>query len=202
MSLWIPFSLVTAATKYLSCCYEDGCNNVCSMSIEAPNTACHSRANKILRDVHIHQGLNTRLENRAHHICWHNCFTHHRLASPLNPATSSAPRPDICLLALMRLPSITFRHLIMVLQNRTFSSLSCELWVLKPCSNVVRYQCFRGPCFLYLQPEDGGTNITTWCHNPQDHNLILHCSENLKSSISNFRSFLHLGWQLIVSKYS
>jgi hypothetical protein len=31
------------------------------------------------------------------------------------------------------------------------------LWVVTPCSIVVGYQCFRVPCYLHFQGEDGGS---------------------------------------------
>jgi hypothetical protein len=38
-----------------------------------------------------------------------------------------------------------------------------------------------------LYSEDGGSKVLrdvgTWCHNPEDKNLNLHCCENLKSHI-------------------
>jgi hypothetical protein len=32
-------------------------------------------------------------------------------------------------------------------------------WVVRPCSDMVGYQCFGGPCCLYLLGEDGGNTI-------------------------------------------
>jgi len=30
-------------------------------------------------------------------------------------------------------------------------------WVMTPCSDVVAYQCFGGPCCLHVHPEAGGS---------------------------------------------
>jgi hypothetical protein len=56
------------------------------------------------------------------------------------------------------------------------------LWVLIPCSDMVGYHCFGGPCCLHLQIEVKREaawssemlvlyHITAWCHNPEDLNL-------------------------------
>ena len=84
----LAFRGVNTVHSHLSCCNEDCCHNVCSVCIEAPNAACNSWADQILGNIHIHQGMYSSLKNWAHHICWYNSFTNHRLATSLNPATS------------------------------------------------------------------------------------------------------------------
>jgi hypothetical protein len=37
-------------------------------------------------------------------------------------------------------------------------------WVVIPCSAMVGYHCFRGPCCFHL-------HSTAWFHNPEDLNL-------------------------------
>jgi hypothetical protein len=32
-------------------------------------------------------------------------------------------------------------------------------WVMTPCSAVVAYQCFRGPCCLHLQGKEDGSSM-------------------------------------------
>jgi hypothetical protein len=51
-------------------------------------------------------------------------------------------------------------------------------WIVMPCSVVVGYQCFRRFFCLHLQGEAARFSKmlasycnTTWCHNPEDHNL-------------------------------
>jgi len=34
-------------------------------------------------------------------------------------------------------------------------------WVVTPCTDVVQYQCFRGPCCLHLQGEVNGAGKGT-----------------------------------------
>jgi hypothetical protein len=53
-----------------------------------------------------------------------------------------------------------------------------KIQVVKPCSDVIQYQNFIGPCCLHLYPEDGGSRVLQNigflpCHNPEDHNLNL-----------------------------
>jgi len=31
--------------------------------------------------------------------------------------------------------------------------------VLTPCSDIVGYQCFRGPCYIHLHSEDGDSMV-------------------------------------------
>jgi len=63
-------------------------------------------------------------------------------------------------------------------------------WAEMPCSDVVGCQHFGGPCCFYLTLKMETAisseslisyHITTWHHNPEDHNLNLYCHENLKS---------------------
>jgi len=56
-------------------------------------------------------------------------------------------------------------------------------WVVKPYSDMVGYQCFRGLCYFHFQGELLSYPSTTWCHNPEDNDMNL-CHENLKSSIN------------------
>jgi hypothetical protein len=64
---------------------------------------------------------------------------------------------------------------------------------------MVEYQCCEGPCCPHFQGEltlkmgiawSSETvvsyHITTWIHNPENHNLNLHCCENPKSPIIVF----------------
>jgi hypothetical protein len=48
-------------------------------------------------------------------------------------------------------------------------------WVMTPCSVVVGYQRFGGPCYFHLHTEDGSNmtsyHITAQCHNPEDYNM-------------------------------
>jgi len=59
-------------------------------------------------------------------------------------------------------------------------------------SDVVKYQCFSGPCCLHLQGEVQmeeakpskmlvSYHTTTQCQNPEEYDLNLHNCENLKS---------------------
>jgi hypothetical protein len=70
-------------------------------------------------------------------------------------------------------------------------------WVMILCSDVVGYQCFRGSCWgggihFTLQMEAAWSSetlvsyIIIWCHNTKNHDVNLHCHENLKSCNSSF----------------
>jgi hypothetical protein len=68
-------------------------------------------------------------------------------------------------------------------------------WIGIPCSVVVEYQCFGGPCCLLLQGEvKMGTvlssetlvfNNITWYHSPEDLNFYLRLL-----NICRYRSFV------------
>jgi hypothetical protein len=61
-------------------------------------------------------------------------------------------------------------------------------WVMTLLSDVVGYQRLGGPCCLHFQGEMASEtfvsyDITTRCHNTEDHDINLHRSENFKSRI-------------------
>jgi len=83
-----------------------------------------------------------------------------------------------------------------------FPVLQVEVfWVMTPCNAVVRYQLSRGPCYLHIQSEVGGTKVlwnvgilqhnTTRCHNPED----LYFNHHLRESFKYHFSFL-IHWRL------
>jgi hypothetical protein len=80
-----------------------------------------------------------------------------------------------CILSLAfhpHLSDINNIHIDQSIQVKVF-------WVVMPCSVVVGYQHFRGPCCLDLQgDEDGGSKVLKKLlsnHNTEDLNLNLHC---------------------------
>jgi len=52
-------------------------------------------------------------------------------------------------------------------------------WVVTPCSHVLGYQRFGGPCCLHLQGEVVCNHETTRRHKPEDCDLNLHRCESL-----------------------
>jgi len=49
------------------------------------------------------------------------------------------------------------------------------LWLMTPCSVVVGYQRFGGPCCLHLRRQRGPPN-TIRCHNSEDLDFSIHVS--------------------------
>jgi len=54
------------------------------------------------------------------------------------------------------------------------------IWVVTPCSDMVGYERFGGPCCLHLQGEDGGSKVlrnTTRFHNSEGLGLNMNCTK-------------------------
>jgi hypothetical protein len=81
------------------------------------------------------------------------------------------------------------------------------LWVVAPCSDMVRYQRFRRTCCLHTHPEKRSSETSVSCHitirrhNIEDYDFNLHCSEEFNSNLSSInmlkeceaRSFFGVG---------
>jgi hypothetical protein len=77
-----------------------------------------------------------------------------------------------------------------VLEGGLNSYKMAVFWVIVPCSLVVVYQRFRGPCCLHHQgDDDGGIKVnfyqTTRRCNLEDSHLRTHRRENLKSCLDS-----------------
>jgi hypothetical protein len=59
-------------------------------------------------------------------------------------------------------------------------------WIVRPCSIAIGYQCFKGPCYLYLQGQDGGSRDTTHKTSTLPSFLLHTLSETISEGLQAF----------------